>query len=260
MQKSWDWLVRQISDRVRISVGNLLLTGFAALILFATVWLLWPLQDSTEWTAFFVPTASATATRVVVHRKPTPTAFVPTATPQPLIHVVEEGEVLGLIAEQYDTSMEAILEANGLEDADLISIGQELIIVDTKGTPLVMEGVTHSPTPTPTPTSPFAYKAPALLGPRDSAVFHGQEARIHLQWASVAILNDNEWYEVRVWSRSQGNVYRAWAKASNWRVPASLYPEAEDNQLHWNVSVVYRDGRQRIQRSPQSQTRHFEWR
>lgn len=257
MRKSWDWLVRQISDRVGIAVSSLLLAGFAALTLWATVWLLWPLQGSSEWTAFFVPTASATATRVVVHRKPTPTAFVPTATSPPVTHVVQEGEVLGLIAEQYDTSMEALLEANDLEDADLISVGQELIIVDAKGTPLVIKVVTPSPTTTPTPS--FAHKAPLLLAPRDGAVFHGPEAPISLQWTSVAILNDQEWYEVKVWSRSGENVYRLWTKASNWRLPTSLYPGNGGNVLYWNVSVVYRDGQQRIQLSPRSQARRFRW-
>jgi len=165
--------------------------------------------------------------------------------------------VLGLIAEQYDTTMEAILEANDLEDADLISVGQELIIVDAKGTPLVIEVVT--PSPTTTPTSPFAYEAPLLLAPRDGAVFHRQEAPISLQWTSVAILNDREWYEVKVWSRSGENVYRLWTKTSNWRLPASLYPGNEGNVLYWNVSVVYRDGQQRIQLSPRSQARRFRW-
>ena len=257
MQKSWDWLVRQTSDRVRISIGSLLLAGFAGLMLLLTLWLLWPLQDNDKLTAFFVPTASATATRVVVHRKPTPTAFVPTATPLPVTHVVQEGEVLGLIAEQYNTSMEAILEANDLEDGDLISVGQELTIVDEQGTPLVVNVVAPSPTATQTPL--FSFKAPVLLGPPDDAVFNGADARVALHWAAVSILNNDEWYEVRVWSRGQENVYRLWTKTSNWTVPASLYPGREGSPLYWDVSVIRSDDRRRIQLSPRSQTRNFYW-
>jgi LysM repeat protein len=257
LRKSWDWLVTQLSDRVRISVSSLLLAGCAALILWATVWLLWPLQASNELTAFFVPTASATATRVVVHRKPTPTTFIPTATPLPVIHVVQEDEVLGLIAEEYDTSVEALLEANDLEDGDLISIGQELVIVDAEGTPLVIEVVVPSPTVTPTPA--FVYQAPLLLGPGDGTVFRDQDATISLQWASAAILKHNEWYEVSVWSLGQQDVHRSWTKTSSWTLPAAAYPGDEGNRLYWSVSVVRRRDRQRARLSPRSWTRHFDW-
>jgi LysM repeat protein len=257
LRKSWDWLVTQLSDRVSVSVSSLLLAGFAALTLAATVWLLWPLPAGNELTAFFVPTASATATRVVVHRKPTPTAFVPTATPLPVVHVVQEDEVLGLIAEEYGTTVEALLEANDLEDGDLLSIGQELVIVDAEGTPLVIQVVVPSPTVTPTPA--FVYKAPLLLGPRDGTVFQGQGATISLKWESVAILNHNEWYEVRVWSPDQQDVHRSWTKTSSWTLLASAYPGGEGNRLHWDVSVVRRRDGQTMPLSPPSRTRHFDW-
>jgi LysM repeat protein len=238
-------------------VSSLLLAGFAALTLTATVWLLWPLQADNELTAFFMPTASAVATRVVVHRKPTPTAFVPTATPLPVVHVVQEDEVLGLIAEEYGTTVEALLEANDLEDGDLISIGQELVIVDAEGTPLVIEVIVPSPTVTPTPA--FVYKAPLLLGPRDGTVFYGQDAAISLKWESVAILNHNEWYEVRVWSQDHQGVHRSWIKTSSWALPASAYPGDEGSRLLWDVSVVRRRDGQRAPLSPQSRTRYFDW-
>jgi len=240
----------------RISPSNVILAGFAALALLATAWLLWPWQSGNEPAAFFVPTASATATRVVLHRKPTPTSFVPTATLQPVIHVVQPGEALSLIAEQYDTTMEAILEANGLEDADLISVGQELVIAGAKRTPVVT--VVSTPSPIPTPTSRFPYAAPLLIAPRDGAAFHGQEARIGLQWASVAILGESEWYEVKVWSRDQTDAHRFWTKTSNWIVAASLYPGEGDNLFYWNVSVVYR-GRRTIPLSPAANVRRFRW-
>jgi LysM repeat protein len=223
----------------------------------ATAWLLWPLQPGSELPDHFIPTASATPTRVVVHRKPTPTFFIPTTTPQPLIHVVEEGEVLGLIAEQYDTTMEAILEANGLSDADLVSIGQELVIVDAAGITMTVSGVTLSPSAT--PTAEFDYAAPVLVGPHNDAVFRGREARIRLMWTSVAILGQDEWYEVEVWSLGHTNTRRLWTKMSSQMVPASWYPAEESNTLYWNVSVIRRANRQRIPLSPTSQIRGFDW-
>lgn len=257
MQKSWDWLVRRISEKARTSAGELLLAGFAALALLATVWLVWPLQNGSELTACFMPTASPTRTRVVVQREPTPTDFSPTATPPPLTHVVEEGEVLGVIAERYDTTMKALLEANDLEDADLVSVGQELIMVDAKGTPVPVVALT--PSSTPTPTSVFRYGAPVLLGPRDSAVFRTQEARIVLQWAAVASLHEGEWYQVRVWSQGHEDVYRAWTKTPSWKLPQSLHRAGGDNEFYWNVTVVHRGRGQTTPLSPTAHMRRFTW-
>jgi len=60
------------------------------------------------------------------------------------IYVVVPGDSLSLIAEQYDTSVEALLEANGLDDANIF-VGQELII---PGAPGSSNGGTPA-TPTP---------------------------------------------------------------------------------------------------------------
>ncbi len=258
MLKNWDWLVRRTIDRWKGSLPNLLLAGFALLILGASIWLLSPSFKSSEWTALVSPTASPTTTRVVVIRQPTPTSFMPTATPELLTHVVVEGEVLGLIAEEYDTTVEAILEANDIEDVDLISVGQELIIVGAKRTPL--PAATRTSSPTPTPTSPFAYEAPTPLYPEEQAVFEGRKANIVLQWASVGILREEEWYEARVWTRGEKEAHRTWTKASNWRVPDSLYPGAQGDVLYWDVAVVHRSGQQVVRLSLRSPTRHFSWR
>ena len=54
----------------------------------------------------------------------------PTATPEPAdrTHVVVVGDTLSAIADQYDSTVEAIMEANGITDASLIFVGQELTI------------------------------------------------------------------------------------------------------------------------------------
>jgi hypothetical protein len=43
-------------------------------------------------------------------------------------HVVERGQELGLIAKQYNVSLDAIASLNGISDPDLLFIGQELLI------------------------------------------------------------------------------------------------------------------------------------
>nr|MBC7244737.1 LysM peptidoglycan-binding domain-containing protein [Chloroflexota bacterium] len=255
MQKNWAWQVRGIVERIKNSWHHLLLAGFALLTFLATAWLLLPWQSGNEPTAFF-PSATATITRVSVERKPTPTSFIPTATPEPVIHVVQPGEVLGLIAKEYDTTIEAIVEANGLKDTHLIAVGQKLIIAGAKRTPVRSEVFT--PTPTPTPTSALPYPAPISLGPSEGAEFHGREARIVLQWASVATLKDGEWYEVKIWSEDADNPYRSWTKASSLVVPISLSSGHRRMRYCWSVGIVYRS-RSIIPLSPVQAPRCFYW-
>ncbi|MEM7119453.1 MAG: LysM peptidoglycan-binding domain-containing protein [Chloroflexota bacterium] len=65
--------------------------------------------------------------------------YVGTPTPDPVlggqtaaggtaVHVVNAGETLGYIAQLYGTSLETILETNQLDDAQLIYVGQELLV------------------------------------------------------------------------------------------------------------------------------------
>jgi LysM repeat protein len=53
-------------------------------------------------------------------------------TPEPTAavrkHVVQPGETLLAIAVQYDTTTEAIMQANNLSDANYLRVGQELVI------------------------------------------------------------------------------------------------------------------------------------
>ena len=67
------------------------------------------------------------------------------------IHVVQAGENLLAIALWYEVSMDAIVSANGIANANQIGIGQELCIPSgTSGT----SGVVQAPVPTPAPSGP----------------------------------------------------------------------------------------------------------
>jgi LysM repeat protein len=70
------------------------------------------------------PTASPTPTPAA-----TPTPAPPSPTPAPArTYVVQEGDTLGAIAAAYGVSIEALMTANGIQDSDVILIGQELVI------------------------------------------------------------------------------------------------------------------------------------
>lgn len=78
------------------------------------------------------PTATPTPSPTVTPAPTAPPTPVPTAAPTPAptqrTYVVQEGDTLAAIAQAFGTSVEAIQEANGIEDPDQIVIGQVLVI------------------------------------------------------------------------------------------------------------------------------------
>jgi len=65
-----------------------------------------------------VPTATPAATATAAS----------TPTPTPIIHIVQEGETVSSIANQYGVPPQFIIEANHLDNPGLLQVGQELII------------------------------------------------------------------------------------------------------------------------------------
>jgi LasA protease len=61
---------------------------------------------------------------------PTPDSprVLPTPRVNPSQHVVQAGDTLGMIAQQYGVSLQALMQANGLSDPNLLSVGQTLTI------------------------------------------------------------------------------------------------------------------------------------
>lgn len=89
---------------------------------------------------------------------PTPTVArwsSPSPSPTPRIHIVQKGDVLGKIAQDWNTTLDAIIQANGIEDPNRLSIGQILIIPHPTAAPEVgkPENATPRPTFTPQPTA-----------------------------------------------------------------------------------------------------------
>jgi nucleoid-associated protein YgaU len=77
------------------------------------------------------PTPSASPTQVAeATPSPEPTEEPAEDTPRPTdrVHVVQKGENLTKIAEQYGVTVKQIVEANDLDDPSQISVGQELKI------------------------------------------------------------------------------------------------------------------------------------
>ncbi len=89
---------------------------------------------------------------------PSPTPALPPASATPTLHVVQFGDTLGSIAQQYDVSMEAIMAANGLTDPDALSVGESLLIPLANLTPT--SAPTSAPAGSPIPTTTRDPNAP----------------------------------------------------------------------------------------------------
>jgi len=63
------------------------------------------------------------------------TRLPPTPTPEPAVYVVRAGDSLAAIAQAYGVTVAAITEANGIQDANTIHVGQELVIPDPARVP-----------------------------------------------------------------------------------------------------------------------------
>ena len=89
---------------------------------------------------------------------PQAAAPIPSPTPTKTTYIVQAGDSLSGIALQFDVPMEDLMRANDLTDADLLFVGQELII-PIGGLP---ETPAFTPIPTPTET-PIPFEPPTPL-------------------------------------------------------------------------------------------------
>lgn len=93
------------------------------------------------------------------------TAVIPEPSPMP-VHIVRSGDTLMNISQFYDVPMDDIVTINGLNNPNLLSIGQELIIpVGGIPTPTPVPTAPPQPTaiPTPNPTIPAESSGDAVL-------------------------------------------------------------------------------------------------
>lgn len=81
----------------------------------------------------------------------------PSATPEPVVHVVKRGDTISGLAEKYDVPEEQIMLANRLKNPNLLQMGTELII-PVGGLPDA--GPTRTPVPSAT-SSPIPFEPPS---------------------------------------------------------------------------------------------------
>jgi hypothetical protein len=127
--------------------------------------------------------------------------------------------------------------------------------------------------PTPTISSQVVYQAPVLLGPPDGREFRQEEAEspVLLNWLSVGLLGDDEWYSVLVGfaatQEGETTEISELTKANSYLLPMEYRPpaDAESPLVEWRVAVVrlvetdVEDNPDVIRIGRQSETRSFFW-
>jgi LysM repeat protein len=190
--------------------------------------------------------------------------------PRATSYVVQTGDSLSQIARRFDVTVQAIMDANGITNPDSIREGQELVI---PGRASSTETPGIGGPPTPTIPSQFVYPAPTLLGPPDRWDFRGEqsESPILLNWLSVGLLGEDQWYSVSVRYVSaeteQEQAVAELTKANSYRVTLDQRPpvEVKERLFEWQVAVV-----QQVEAEPegtlelvpighQSEIRTFYW-
>ena len=106
------------------------------------------------------PTSIPTYTAAPPMATATHTPVPPDPTPTPIIYVVQAGDSLSGIALKFDVPVEALAEANGIDDPNVIKEGQELIIPG----PTAVPTVTVPPSVTPTPNVPPKLEIVEVIG------------------------------------------------------------------------------------------------
>ncbi len=74
------------------------------------------------------PTAVVTQAETQVVEEPTPTAIIVVPPKAPLIYTVQAGDSLGIIANSFGVPIEELAAENGIDNYNLIQVGQELVI------------------------------------------------------------------------------------------------------------------------------------
>lgn len=151
-------------------------------------------------------------------------------------YTVQANDTLSSIAANYNVSMASIREFNNLA-TDNVMLGQTLLI------PLCARAPTPGPTPTPTPPPP--YPAPNLLLPIDGAAFTLAHDIVTLQWASLGVLRDGEFYQVIVEdvTADQGKRIVAYVTDTSFIVPTDFRPnDTVAHVMRWWVIPVRQSG------------------
>lgn len=177
-------------------------------------------------------------------------------------YVVRDGDTIVSIAAQLGSTVDEIQRANSLGPNDFIRPGQRLVVPVRQ----VPQAVIQSGQGAAGGAATVPWSAPELTAPANGALLPSSEP-VLLRWASVGLLNDNEWYVVLIYPQSPGarQYPSVWTKATSHRLELEEAPApGQSASYSWQVSVVRvtsgDDGANVLTPvSPSSVLRRFTW-
>jgi LysM repeat protein len=210
------------------------------------------------------PTAGPSPTLVPGATEAPTDVAAPTATLPPQIIVqVMSGDTCSEIAEKYRITVDTLVQQNGLDADCNLQIGQVLTLTFATAAPAI------SPTPiiAQTPTPRVGYDAPVLISPQDGDVISETEEVVTLQWLSVGVLQDDQWYVVQVQPSGAITVPVFEVKATSLKLTRSIFDGQTERSFAWWVQVkqlvnVNTQTGERVYNvlSDPSEVRRFTWR
>ncbi len=117
-----------------------------------------------------------------------------------------------------------------------------------------------------TPTPRAGYAAPVLVAPQNGAAFKEADTLVTLQWLTVGLLKQDEWYVVQVQPSKAITVPLYQTKATSLKLTQDLLAGNTEDSVTWFVQVKRRAGNDANGNptyedvSPPSEVRTFTWR
>lgn len=163
------------------------------------------------------------------------------------LHTIAEGETILGVAGRYNTTLVILATLNpdlgffgcdynnpsgGPDCTVSLQVGQEINVPMPTHTPTLSPTFSGSETPTVTPT----YPPPAMIFPAQDA--NASARTFQLQWVSVGILDESEYYIVQIEDTTSGTTHLDVTKNTSYELPESMIPtDGQPHIIRWRISV-----------------------
>jgi LysM repeat protein len=171
-----------------------------------------------------------------------PPGVTPEATAQPeatstlppqIVYEVRAGDTCSDIAQRFRMSLDQLVQQNNLDANCFLRAGQVLTL--TFATPAPVATPTQIVAQTATPSA--GYNAPQLVLPLAGAQISDTQATVTLEWLSVGLLRENEWYVVQVQPSGAITVPIFETKATSVKLTRDALGDEVEREFAWWVQV-----------------------
>ena len=168
-----------------------------------------------------------------VTQQPAAPAEATATLPPQIVVVVRSGDTCGAIALKYRISVDTLVQQNNLNSDCSLQIGEVLTLTFATAAPSI------SPTPivAQTPTPRTGFEAPNLTSPRDGVQITETEDVVTLQWLSVGLLKNDEWYIVQVQPSGAITVPIFATKATSIKITRDIFGDLAERSFAWWVQI-----------------------